>query len=346
MRNPRIKSYRPVMPITRKIAIALAATACILVAKSSYGQVPHCDPKKVITAEGCIKCHTQADAVWKQTPHYRSYETLHRRPEAKAIAQRMGISSIKRSDVCVKCHYTQIEKSNGKLSPVAGVSCESCHGAGKDWVPIHNDYGGPFANKAQESTTHAKMRLNKAIEQGMRNPSNLYLMAKSCLECHTVPNEELVNLGGHSAGSLTFEFVSWSQGTLRHNFMRTNGISNAESSQARKRIMWIAGLMADLEFSTRATGIATTKQTYGMTVAKRAANSALRLYQIQQKIKHPEIETALRAFSKADLKINNTKQLNSIADQIGIAGFNFAAKADGSGMEIVDELIPATNQYK
>ena len=108
--------------------------------------------------------------------------------------------------------------------------------------------------RPQESTTHAKMRLNKAIEQGMRNPSNLYLMAKSCLECHTVPNEELVNLGGHSAGSLTFEFVSWSQGTLRHNFMRTNGISNAESSQARKRIMWIAGLMADLEFSTRATG--------------------------------------------------------------------------------------------
>ncbi|MDB4413629.1 hypothetical protein N9189_03790 [Pirellulaceae bacterium] len=46
------------------------------------------------------------------------------------------------------------------------------------------------------------------------------------------------------------------------------------------------------------------------------------------------------------MKINNTKQLNSIADQIGIAGFNFAAKADGSGMEIVDELIPATNQYK
>jgi len=334
------------MPITRKIAIVLSVAAFILVTKNSFGQAPHCDPKKVITAEGCVKCHAQADAVWKQTPHYRTFETLHRRPEAKAIAQRMGISSIKRGDVCIKCHYTQIEKTNGKLSPVAGVSCESCHGAGRDWVPIHNDYGGPTATKAQESPTHAKMRLDKAIELGMRNPSNLYLMAKSCLGCHTVPNEELVNIGGHSAGSLSFEFVSWSQGTLRHNFARTDGLSNAETSQERKRVMWIVGLMADLEFSTRATGIATTKQKYGLTVAKRAANSALRLYQVQQEIKHPEIEKALVAFSKADLKINNTKQLNAIADQIGIAGFNFAAQADGSGMEVVDKLIPSTNQYK
>jgi len=46
------------------------------------------------------------------------------------------------------------------------------------------------------------------------------------------------------------------------------------------------------------------------------------------------------------LKNNNTKQRNAIADQIGIAGFNFAENADGSGMEIVDELIPSKNQYK
>lgn len=328
------------------ITAAIFVTVCLSAAKPVVAQAPHCDPKKVITAEGCVKCHAQADAVWKQTPHFRTFDTLHRRPEAKAIAQRMGIGSIKRGDVCIKCHYTQIEKSPGKLKPVAGVSCESCHGAGKDWVPVHNDYGGPTATKAQETAAHAKMRLEKAIELGMRNPSNLYLMAKSCLGCHTVPNEELVNIGGHSAGSLSFEFVSWSQGTLRHNFARTNGQSNAESSPERKRVMWIAGLIADLEFSTRATGKATTKQKYGLTVAKRAADSALRLYQVQQEIKHPEIEKALVAFSKADLKINNTKQLAEIADQISVAGYNFAANADGTGMEAVDKLIPQTNQYK
>ena len=26
--------------------------------------------------------------------------------------------------------------------PVAGISCESCHGAGEDWIKLHSQYSG------------------------------------------------------------------------------------------------------------------------------------------------------------------------------------------------------------
>lgn len=60
----------------------------------------------------------------------------------------------------------------------------------------------------------------------MRNPSNLDLVAQSCLNCHTAPNEELVNKGGHNVGTLDFELVAWSQGKVRHNFVRSEGKTN------------------------------------------------------------------------------------------------------------------------
>lgn len=309
-------------------------------------QGTHCDPKKVLTSEGCIKCHAQADAVWKQTPHFKTFATLYKKPEAKLIAQKMGVGSIKRGDLCVKCHYTQTEKEDGRLKPVSGVSCESCHGAGKDWVPVHNDYGGLQATKQSESAEHAMMRLANSRKLGMRNPHNLYDIAQSCLACHTVPNEKLVNVGGHSQGSLEFELVSWSQGSLRHNFLRTNGQANAESDQNRLRVMWLAGLIADLEFSTRAVAMASDKQKYGLTVAKRAADKALLLYKVQQSLKNEHLETILRSFARAELKINNSKQLEAIANEIQSAGRAFAAEENGSQLKAVDSYLPPKTAYK
>ncbi len=44
----------------------------------------------------------------------------------------------------------------------------------------------------------------------------IYDLAKTCYGCHVVPQEDLVNKGGHRAGS-AFELVSWSQGEVLHN---------------------------------------------------------------------------------------------------------------------------------
>ena len=64
-----------------------------------------CDPAKVVGSEACTKCHANELQVWQQTPHFRTFDELHRKPEAKAIADKLGMDSVKRNDVCIQCHY-------------------------------------------------------------------------------------------------------------------------------------------------------------------------------------------------------------------------------------------------
>lgn len=328
-----------------RLCVYLLVAVTLFVSKTAVAQPPQCDPTKVTGPMRCAKCHENEVRVWQQTPHAKTFEELHRRPEAKAIASKMGLRSVKRGDVCLDCHYTS-QHQNGRASIVAGISCESCHGAANDWVTVHNDYGGPTILKNQESAEHKLQRRQDSINLGMRNPSNIYSVARSCFQCHSVPNESLVNVGGHKAGSLDFELVSWSQGINRHNFMRTDNTTNAENSPEKLRVMFVAGLIADLEFSTRATAVATEKSQYGITVAQRAAKVALKLKTIQEQIQDPHLQVVLVSFSQAVLKTNNNEQLNLIADQIQQAGLEFASQTDGAKLAALDAQIPNRSQYK
>jgi len=324
----------------------LAAVLCLFsTGPSALAQPPQCDPNKVVSAAGCAKCHSAEFNVWRQTPHAQTLETLHRNPKALEIARRLGQTSIKRNDICIDCHYTS-QAQNDLARVIEGISCESCHGAARDWVNVHSDYGGPTATKTTETDQHRLQRLTESIANGMRNPKNVYSIARSCLQCHTVPNENLVNIGGHTAGTPNFEFVSWSQGIVRHNFLRTGNGSNEVSPPDRLRVMYVAGLIADLEFSTRATGLATKKTTYGIAVASRAAAVATRLHQLQQVIHDANVQQVLDAFTRADLKINNAEQLNAIADQIALNGMKFAEEANGDALQAIDALLPTAAQYK
>ena len=317
----------------------------MLVLSQAEGQPPQCDPSKVNTAETCAKCHSNEVQTWKQTPHYKTFEQLSRNPEAKQICSNLGLRSVKRSDVCIDCHFTTKE-IDGRVKAIAGVSCESCHGASVDWLSVHNDYGGPLATKEDETPEHRAMRLDESTSLGMRNTSDLYLIASSCYQCHTVPNERLVNVGGHNTGSDDFELVRWSQGTVRHNFLRTNGEYNAQSTSGRLRVMYVVGLIADLEFSTRATANATEKTTYGLRVANRAAKAAVKLYQVQQKIDNAFVQSALEAFAGAELRVNNRASLLVTADQIQVAGRQFARSSNGSELAAIDEFLPDPSTYK
>ena len=310
-----------------------------------FGQPPQCDPTKILTADSCAKCHLGEVETWKQTPHFQTFEELHRDPRAKEIAQKMGQRSIKRGNLCINCHYT-LREEDGRLKAVSGVSCESCHGAAQDWLALHNDYGGPTATKESETPEHAEQRVAESIAAGMRNPRNLYLVAQSCLQCHTVPNELLVNQGGHLAGSDQFELVAWSQGRVRHNFLRTDGKSNGTNPVEKLRVMYVIGQIADLEYSTRATALATERGKYGLTVANRAATVATRLFEIQQQINHPTLQEILLAFADAELRVNNTSQLNQIADQIKQLGIQFADEVNGTELAAVDVWLPDPRDYR
>ncbi|MCA9241280.1 MAG: cytochrome c family protein [Planctomycetales bacterium] len=307
--------------------------------------LPVCDPAKVLTDDKCNKCHQQEIDQWRGTPHYRTFDSLHRKPEAKEIADKLGLRSVKRNDTCVRCHYTQQEK-NGRPRVVAGVSCESCHGAAQDWVDIHADYGGQNVTKQQETPEHKRERREKSIRAGMNNPSNLYLIARQCLGCHTAPDEKLVNVGGHNAGSEGFELVSWSQGFVRHNFQRTDGQSNALSNPDRLRVMYLVGLMADLEFSLRAVAKATSGDRYGTTAAERAARVKQRLWQAQRVLKNQQLGQALDAVSEVKLTLDNAEAINQAADKVGKVALEFSKESNGATLEAIDPLLPTPEQYK
>ena len=303
------------------------------------------DPHKVIGVQGCEKCHLAEIQTWKRTPHNDTFLTLHRKPEAQKIADKLGIANFKSDSNCIQCHYTMGQVEN-RLEAIAGVSCESCHGAAKDWVAVHNDYGGPNVTRAQESPDHRNVRLAASIQLGMRNPVNVYLVAQSCYRCHTVPDEKLVNIGGHIAGSLDFELVSWSQGTVRHNFVRTDGKTNAEEAPARLRTLFVAGMIADLEFSLRATSQATEKSTFGFTSAQRTARSIERLKSAQAKLNHPILAESINVAESVALKLNNREQLEQAANKINEMGVRFGATVTGEELVAIDSFVPLKNKWK
>ncbi|MFK7737613.1 MAG: cytochrome c family protein [Pirellulaceae bacterium] len=303
----------------------------------------HLNPHAVVGYESCEKCHASEVRVWKKTPHHKTFRTLHRNPEAKQIADRMGITSFKTDSACIKCHYT-MQASHDGMDAISGVSCESCHGAAKDWVQVHSDYAG--ATRETESPEHRVERLRNSIAGGMRNPVNVYLVAQSCYRCHTVPDEKLVNVGGHKAGSLDFEIVSWSQGTIRHNFVRSNGGSNDVSSRDRLRQLFVAGMIADLEFSLRATAVATQKADFGISSAKRASRAAKRLAAAQKKLNQPLLDDILSVYKSVTLKLKNRAQLEEAANSVNALGIRFAATVPGTDLAALDRFIPPEQRWK
>ncbi len=303
------------------------------------------DIAKVVGADTCTKCHGNEVQTWMATPHFLTFDAIHRLPEAKQIADRLGVRSVKRDGECVRCHYTeQLVRDRPRL--VAGISCESCHGGARDWLEKHADYGGAGVTKDSETPEHKALRRAESISAGMNNPSNLYLIARQCLDCHTTPNERLVNVGGHRPGSPEFELVAWSQGKLRHNFQRTGGATNEPSSPARLRVMYVVGLMADLEFSLRAVAGATEVATFGQASAARAASAKRRLWEAQRLIDHPMLKSALEAVGSVKLTANNPTELKQAADAISQAAYKFAAEANGEELAVLDPLLPTPEQYK
>ncbi|MCP4945833.1 MAG: cytochrome C554 [Planctomycetaceae bacterium] len=334
------------LPVAIAAIISSAATSADPGSQSlNLGAAEPADPNLVVGNEACIKCHAADIQVWKKTPHATTLDELHRRPEAKAIASKLGLNSIKNSGRCVACHYTQQQTPETALHVISGVSCESCHGAAKNWLAVHHDFGGEGLTSSDESPAHRSKRIADSVKAGMRNPKNVYAVAQSCLRCHTTADEELVNIGGHSAGSLEFEFVSWSQGLIRHNFLTSDGKSNRVSSPERLRLMFVAGMFAELEASLRATAIATEKATFGVTSAKRASRAGARLASIDAKIDSPQLRQIVDIFKSIKLQLNNESQLTAAANQIAVLGHEFA-ESNEADLSSLDRFIPGPDRYK
>jgi hypothetical protein len=94
-----------------------------------------------VGAKKCGTCHKKEAmgnqlAVWSESKHAKAYETL-ASEQALEYAKKAGISDPQTAEDCLKCHVTAYGVDEARLGrtfdPLAGVQCEACHGAGKDY---------------------------------------------------------------------------------------------------------------------------------------------------------------------------------------------------------------------
>ena len=207
--------------------------------------------------EKCEKCHRDEAKVWKGSRHAKSFKKIHKNKIAKKIVKAVGEKRMKRSAICATCHYTTIEKK-GKAKPIAGPSCESCHGKASDWISVHNDYGGAGAKRESETAEHKVARLKNAKAAGMIHSSMLYEIAENCMSCHGLANDKLS--GEHASAMLdnghplnpNYEIVKYSQGSVRHRFYPPNVTENQVMSQAQMARLYVIGAAAALVSATNA----------------------------------------------------------------------------------------------
>jgi hypothetical protein len=309
-----------------------ASAACALaVAAMAAWAGGGATPSKVVGSDACKECHTAEHAAWFNTHHAKSFDALR---EGQEIADKLQLGrTFRRDGFCIDCHSTAQVKED-KATPISGVSCESCHGAAADWIKVHNDYGGEKVTREQESAEHRAARWKQAEAGGMLRPGRIDLVAGNCFSCHSVPHEQLVNVGGHKIGS-DFELVSWSEGEVRHNYLASKGQSNAAASPERRRVKYVVGKLKDLEAGLRGMAkITDAAGAYATSFRDRTKNAVAALTAINTKQPIPEIGEAL-----GKLQGVSKDSAAGVADQIAPLAAKLAAN-DGKGWAAIDALIP------
>ena len=149
----------------RLTAAALAGTLLVLMALT----VAQAEYKHQFTgAKKCKVCHMSKKRgnqwqIWLDSKHAKAYETL-ATDKAKALAK--GDKSPQEDPACLKCHAAgydaPAELLGSKYDRAEGVTCESCHGPGKDYSPM-------------------KIMKDKklSVENGLILPKK-----EDCLKCH------------------------------------------------------------------------------------------------------------------------------------------------------------------
>ncbi len=293
----------------------------------------------VKTDNSCDSCHAMEAQAWMQTHHFATFKNRHKDSRAKEIIGNLGLGKRMKKpaaqNMCLQCHYTTL--FDGKRIRVKwGVSCESCHGPARDWVDVHQKVGGTADGTAlkwgdgrNEPSSERAARLDAAAAAGMIHSEMIYDIAVNCFGCHTVPNEELVNVGKHKAGS-DFDLVAWSQGEVRHNFVSSDGApdtpTNRPATTQQLRRLYVVGAMADLEISLRNRDAAQDLDgDYHAAMATRVERCKDKIRQILAAVEIPELAAVVTSDDPAT---------------VGAAAREFVRTYDGSTLGAIDGMIP------
>ncbi len=239
------------------------------------------NPNKVMGPDECAECHDVENGIWEGTHHFTTFENMPEADEALSIAKKLDIDDVIESDICQSCHLTQ-QTEDDESEIIAGVSCESCHGAALDWIDVHSE--------EEKAADQAPLIWKKAEAGGMIRPGNLVSLVGNCLDCHLVMQETLVNTGGHPAGS-EFNLVTWSQGEVRHNTFHSENGENRPATQTKLRKMLVVGASIELQRAIIAYATAENPDgKYALSMRKRIEKTKLQLKAITETKASPLFE--------------------------------------------------------
>jgi hypothetical protein len=283
-------------------------------------------------AKKCQECHDQEYNVWKESPHFKTFKTMHKKPEGKKIVKATGAKSMKRSDDCVLCHYTAIQKSaDAKAKVKSGPSCESCHGASSAWRDIHNDFGGPDIKAGDESPEHKNQRLADAEANGMISSRMYFRVASGCMACHGLANTQISNetldimlTGGHPIEP-DFEIVKYSQGSIRHRFIPPDVTVNSKLGAASIARLFLGGQAAALVAASSVKGKVSNAD-FNSAQEKRIATATAALNAVKSAV--PEAAALLADPSEG----------NALAFETALQGKDLSSN--------VSSLLPDPSSYK
>ena len=114
------------------------AALLLTFATAAYGEPEEHEFSGVVK---CKRCHEKSAignqyASWLESKHAKAFETL-ATDQAKKWASEADVADAQTDERCVKCHTTAYgvpdERVARKFDRQAGVQCEACHGAGKDY---------------------------------------------------------------------------------------------------------------------------------------------------------------------------------------------------------------------
>ncbi len=129
-----------------------------------------------VGSKNCRKCHIKETRSWAETKMAQAFEILKpgERAEAKQAAGLDPQMDYTKDAECVACHVTGYGKPGGfvdiETTPdLAGVGCESCHGA-----------GGTYVQDEYMSLKNKEYKKADIVAVGM----TAQITAENCTGCH------------------------------------------------------------------------------------------------------------------------------------------------------------------
>jgi uncharacterized membrane protein len=159
---------------------ATAATA----PPDSAAAAPATAVHQYVGVKKCKMCHSSEKGgaqygKWLASKHAKAYGTL-AGDIAKGIAKKRGIADPQKSADCLQCHVTGYGEPADHFAATYvaadGVQCESCHGAGKDYI----------ASKTMKGITAGTL---KGADYGLVLPTK-----DRCVQCHNVKSPTFVEM--------------------------------------------------------------------------------------------------------------------------------------------------------